>query len=227
MTRLVLISGALLISMGLTWLFPILFELSQGEVLSKMGRKVVWLSPLLIVAGSLSALWALRRPEAHQMPTPVRLAITGNVLFLSFCALELSDGLVRQDGRVFYWTSVLFFPALFLLIGLALARRWAWWIARFLTTSFALGFIGVAAAIPFGDVRSHGEPVSPWGRVWMIAVTLLFVSAALFVFRVLGAAESRCYFGMQPKPEPDAPPNGGPATSIENSNAHSGPPSVS
>lgn len=204
MTRVASISGALCISMGVAWLLPVFFELSYGEGLSALAKTVVWLGPVLIGGGLLLMVWSARRPREASVPAPVRMAITGNVLFLAFCALEFSDGLVRQGGRVFYWTSVLFVPALLLLAGLTLAHRWAWWLARGVTMSFTLGFIVLAVVIPFSDVRSEGVPVPPWGRVWMITVTLAFVCAAFFAFRALGHVQSRFYFRVSHQPEPSA-----------------------
>ena len=105
MTRLLLVIGSACLAMGTTWLLPIFFELSLGEPLSEIGRNVAWLGPAMLAAGIVLMAWGFRRPKPARLPGPVRMAITVNVLFLSFCSLEFSDGLVRQDGRLLYWTT--------------------------------------------------------------------------------------------------------------------------
>jgi hypothetical protein len=190
-------------------MLPVWFELSQGSVLSETGRRAVWVGPTIIAAGLILLFWAFQRPKEVRLPAPVRMAITGNVCFLSFCALEFSDGLVRQNGRVFYWTTFLFLPALLLLYGLASTRRWAWWSARCLVVLFAFWFLGSAFVIPFAHVQSHGETVPFWGRVWMIGVSLLFAGAAGYVFRALSHDETRRYFGIARSLEPGSANDGG------------------
>lgn len=196
MTRLAIVGGALCLLMGVAWLLPIVAQWWWGVALSGTAWKSVWVGPALIVGGLALLTWGYRRPAGDRMPSPVRMAVIGNVLFLSFCALEFSDGLVRQDGRVFYWTSVLFLPAFVILYGLVRARRWAWWVTRVLTALCAIWFFGFAIVLPFADVRGNGVPVPPWGRAWMIGVTLVFLAVAVYVFRVLGYAQSRSYFGV-------------------------------
>lgn len=227
MSRLLVVNGALCLSTGVAWLIPALFEWSERRLLSETGITVVWLGPALIVGGAISMVCGFRHRSESRIPAPVRMAITGNVLFVSFCVLEFSDGLLRQSGRLFYWTSVLFLPALLLLYGITMARRWAWWSARGLAALFTLWFVGFAVLIPFVDLRRQGEPVPPWGRIYMIGVSLLFVSAAACAFRELGRAEAMDYFGILPRAEPGAAPNGGPTTQPGDSRVSEGPPSVS
>jgi hypothetical protein len=111
-------------------------------------------------------------------------------------ALEFSDGLVRQGGRIFYWTSVLFLPALLLLYGLVSERRWAWWTARSMTAIFTLWFVGFMAIIPFADLRGSDGPVPWWGRVYMVGVSLIFASMTAYAVHALGRAEARDYFAL-------------------------------
>jgi hypothetical protein len=203
--RAVFATGALCVSMGASWMIPILFALSAGEALDSTGARVAWVGPALGVSGLLLLAAARHRSDAMRLPAPVRIAIVGVAAFLCFCALETSDGLVRQQGRVFYWTSVLFLPALALLYGLVLIRPWAWRIARLVTAGFATWFVAVAAFIPFADVQTHGVPVPPWGRVWMIGVSLAFAASAGNVFRALGHTDSRARFGVGPAPAPGGP----------------------
>jgi hypothetical protein len=73
----------------------------------------------------------------------------------SFCALEFSDGLVPQDGRVVYWTTSLFPPALVLLYGLLSVQRWAWWATRGLAAATGLWFLAFVALIPFADLQGQ------------------------------------------------------------------------
>jgi hypothetical protein len=164
--------------------------------LAPVGIAVVSLAVLLLMVGAL--LFKAGFPRRHEaaLPMAVRAAITGNVLFLSFCALEFSDGLIRQDGRVFYWTSVLFLPALCQLYGLVSAHRWAWWLARGVTALFTLWFLCFLVIIPFADMRTNGVIVPWWGRTYMICFTLLLASVAFTAFRALGSAEARGFFGL-------------------------------
>ncbi len=194
-SRLLTVCGALCMSMGVTCLVPAYFEWSGGVNLAGTGKTVVWLGATLILGGAVSVILGLRKGRGDvRIPGPVRSAIFVNILFLGFCAMEFSDGLLRQGGRVFYWTSVLFLPALMLLFGLVSARRWAWWSARCLAVVFALWCLGFAFLIPFTDLRAQGESVPPWGRVYMICVTLLMGGASVYAFRELGNARALEYF---------------------------------
>lgn len=195
-TRLVIVGGALFLLMGAAWLLPIAAQWWWGVGFSGTALRSVWVGPALIVCGLALLGWGRRGPAGERMPPSVRLAIIGNVLLLAFCALEFSDGLVRQDGRVFYWTSVLFLPALVILYGLVVGRRWAWWVARVLTALCAVWFLGFIAVVPFADLRADGVPMPARGRAWMIGVTLVFLTVSIYVFRVLGQPRSRSYFGV-------------------------------
>ncbi len=155
---------------------------------------VVSLGGILIAGGGATGLWACRRFRGGAMPAPVRATVMATIVFLSFCGLEFSDGLLRQDGRVFYWTSVLFLPALGLLYGLVSAHRWAWWVARIVSALAVLWFVAFMVLIPFADLRTDGVPV-PWrGRLYMIGVSLCFASIAAYAFRSLSLSEAKKYF---------------------------------
>lgn len=192
------IAALLFFAMGLAWLPPYAFELLLGAELSALASRWLWISPAMLVGALVFLLLGRQSTEARPpMPSPIRLAILINLLFLAFCSLEFADGVVRQEGRVFYWTSVLFLPALAILFGLVSAQRWAWWMARGFAITGSIFFAGMIAAIPFGDLRSQGQPVGPAGRGWMIAVTSIFFGAVVLVFRALGKAETRGYFDMR------------------------------
>lgn len=123
--------------------------------------------------------------------------MAGNGLFVSFCILEFSDGLFRQGGRMFYWTSILFLPALLLFCGQVLAHRWAWWAARIVTAIFTLWFVGFLLVIPFAHLHGSGGATPWWGRIYAAIVTLVFASISACAFRSLGRAEARTYYGIQ------------------------------
>jgi len=159
-----------------------------------MTAVVVSIAVLLIMGGGTMAIRAFRRSRNGDMPAPVRATTMATIIFLAFCGLEFSDGLIRQDGRVFYWTSVLFLPALALLYGLVAAQRWAWWTTRVVAVLAVVWFVAFTLMIPFADVRAEGVRV-PWqGRLYMGAVSVMFASLAAYAFRALGRSEAREYF---------------------------------
>jgi hypothetical protein len=128
------------------------------------------------------------------MASGVRAAVAANSLLLAFCALELSDRLVRQEGRFFYWTTVLFLPALLLFYGLLSARAWAWWTTRGLAAVSCLWFLVFVAVIPFADLRGQEGPVPWYGRIYMAGVSSVFAGVAAGAYWSLGRAEARRYF---------------------------------
>ena len=130
------------------------------------------------------------------MPAPVRVAVTGNILFLTFFALEISDGLIRQGGIIPLLSSGFFLPTLLLLYGLLWGRRWAWCTARGVAAIFTLWFLGFVAVIPFADLRGSQGPVRWWGRVYMVGVSLMLASILACVFRALGRPDTKGYFGL-------------------------------
>jgi hypothetical protein len=202
MTRWLLASGVLALLAGVALTILASVEWLEHGVLPNVGVMVVSLAGVFTFYGLGAIACGFRGWSGFSMPAPVRAAVAGNILFLAFCALEFSDGLIRQGGRVFYWTSVLFLPALLLLYGLVSERRWAWWTARGVTAIFTLWFVGFIAVIPFADLHGSDGPV-PWeGRVYMVGVSLIFTSISAYAFHLLGRAPARDYFGMSRRAEP-------------------------
>jgi len=195
MTRRFLVGGVLAVGFGVATLIPAMRRFLSGGDFSGLAALVVSLGILLIVGGGATAVLARRRSRDGAMPAPVRAAVMAIIVFLTFCGLEFSDGLLCQDGRVFYWTSVLFLPALGLLYGLVSAHRWAWWVSRVAAVFAIVWFITFTVLIPFVDLRTHGVPV-PWqGRLYTAGVSVFFASIAAYAFHSLGRAEARQYFG--------------------------------
>lgn len=193
--RLPFTCGILIASMGAASLIPLIGRdnVSNGEPLA---LTVAISATVSFISGLLLAKRQSRRLSSLQpLPPPVRMVITSCLLFLAFCAMEFSDGLVNQGGRVFYWTSVLFLPALALFFGLVLAKRWAWWIARVASALLTLWFITFICMVPFVNLQSNGVPI-PWpARIYVFTVTLVFASTAAYAFRSLGKPETKTYFG--------------------------------
>ena len=197
MARFILVGGVLAATSGVASLVPAVFEYLDRGFLGGLGIMVVSLGVVLILGGGAAIRFGFRRRSGASMPAPVRAAVMANILFLAFCALEFSDGLVRRGGRVFYWTSILFLPALVMLCGQVLGQRWAWWVARTVTALFVVWFVGFIAVIPFADLRGSGGVAAPWyGRVYTACVSLLFASVSAYAFRSLGNGEARRYFGL-------------------------------
>ena len=158
-TRLILVGGLLAASFGLALIVPALVPYLDRGVFSQLAWIVVSLGIVLVVGGAAAIMFARRRPSGIAMPAPVRAAVMAAILFLAFCVLELSDGLLRRNGRIFYWTAVLFLPALAMLYGLLAAQRWAWWISRGTAFLAALWFVAFIFLIPFAELRTDGVPV--------------------------------------------------------------------
>ena len=194
MPRLVLISGVLAVAFGVAVMIPALAENLNHGLFSGLAGVVVAFGILLILGGGAAILFARRRPSSVAMPAPVRATVMAAILFLAFCMLEFSDGLLRQDGRIFYWTSVLFLPALALLYGLVSAHRWAWWVTRVAAALAVLWSVAFMVIIPFADLRANGVSTPWWGRLYMEAVTLVFAGISFYVFRCLRRAEAKNYF---------------------------------
>lgn len=194
MPRLVLISGVLAVAFGVAVMIPALAENLNHGLFSGLAGVVVAFGILLILGGGAAILFARRHPSSVAMPAPVRATVMAAILFLAFCMLEFSDGLLRQDGRIFYWTSVLFLPALALLYGLVSAHRWAWWVTRVAAALAVLWSVAFMVIIPFADLRANGVSTPWWGRLYMEAVTLVFAGISFYVFRCLSRAEAKNYF---------------------------------
>src|SRR5262245_16703957 len=124
-SRLVLVSGILAVALGAGGIFPLVASLLGGGAIPRPGTVVLAVGLALIVGGLgiVGGTIGRVRRAGGSVPAPVRAVMMANVLFLAFCALELTDGWVYRGGRIFYWTSVLFVPALAVLYGQALAQR--------------------------------------------------------------------------------------------------------
>jgi hypothetical protein len=196
MRRKLLAGGATAILLGIGFVAPAIVATSEGRSWSVAAVAIVVLAGTLVLGGTSAIVLGLRRPGDSSMPAPARAVVLANMFFLAFCALETTDGLLRQEGRLFYWTSVLFVPALLVQGGLISARPWAWWLARGVTVLFVLWFAVFSVLIPFVDLRGSDGPVPWWGRLYMIAVSLLFASIAGCVLFALGRTETRAWFGV-------------------------------
>jgi hypothetical protein len=161
---------------------------------------IVSLGGISIVCGLAAVVAGVRRWRGLIMPSAVRMAVTANILFLPFFALEISDGLVRRGGAIHPVSSALFAPTLLLLYGLLAARRWAWWLARGVSALVSLCFLGFIAVIPWADLHGEQGPVPWWGRLYMIGVSLVLGGILAGGFVALGRPAARSYFGpLQPK----------------------------
>ncbi len=194
--RLLLVSGILCAALGAGGVFPaVIGWLARGGLQRQEG--IALAVGIALMLGGASIIWsALRRPRSASLsiPAPVRAAMAANLLFLAFCALETSDGLVYHNGRIIYWSTFLFVPALAVLYGHALAQRWAWWITRVLAAASALWFLAFILIIPFANLRGASGPTPWYGRLYMIAVSLVFASIAAYAFHSLGHSDARRYF---------------------------------
>jgi len=191
----ILFGGILSLASGAAALVPLAASFFGGDTMGRPAVMVLSLAVILMLAGAVMITKGRRQRVGAAVPPPVRAAILGNILFLAFFVLEFSDGLLRQHGRVFYWTSVLFVPALLLFYGLVSGRNWAWWTARGVAAILILWFVAFIVIIPFGDFK-RGSEVTPWyGRLYMMAFTLLLGSVVFAIFRALGSGEARRYFG--------------------------------
>jgi hypothetical protein len=158
---------------------------------------------VLIGCGVTAAVLGFRR-RATAMPAGVRAAVAANALVLVFLALELSDRAVRQDGKLFYWTTFLFPPALLVFGGLVAGRPWSWWVARGAAALGVLWFLSFLAVVPFAALQADGVPVPWYGRIYVAGVTLAFAGVLAAAFRALGRPETRNYFGLVRRPEASA-----------------------
>lgn len=182
--------------MGLAWLIPAAAAWAGRGSLSAHDLSIAALGPILILAGAGAIAYGFSSLQLRTIPSPVRAAMTGNALFIAFCALEFSDGLLRQGGRVFYWTSVCFVPALIVFYGQVLAQRWAWWMARLVAALFSAWFTVFLLMVPFVQLRGSGGAVPWWGRIYVATVTLVFASISIYAFRSLGRNEARRFYGV-------------------------------
>lgn len=190
-------SGILCAALGAGGMVPaVAGGLSRGA-LQRQEFLAVAIGLLLVVAGACIVGGVLRQQGTAGLlvPAPVRAVMAANVLFLAFCAMETSDGLIYRGGRLVYWTSFLFLPALAMFYGQVLAQRWAWWLARGLAAIVTLWFVGFIFILPFANLRGASGPTPWYGRLYMAAVTLVFAGISAYVFHCLGRADARKYFG--------------------------------
>ena len=197
MARWLTVCGFAAALMGAGMIVPLATAYAESRPTTHISVTVLLIACSLIVCGVAALLVSHRQRRRSSLPSAVRIAVIVNVLFLAFCLLELSDGLVRQEGRVFYWTTVLFFPALIILCGMLSACGWAWWTARGLSALASLLFLITVGLVPFADVRGQDGPAPWYGRAYMVCVSLTFAGAAASVYRSLGATEARTFFGVR------------------------------
>jgi hypothetical protein len=188
-------AGALAAIMGIAFTVPAIVARMETGRLTGVGLGFVAAGCGLIAGGALALAAGFRRRPAG-MPRSVRAAVAANVLVLGFLALELSDRSVRQDGKLFYWTTPLLPGALLLFAGLVAGRPWSWWAARGAAALGTLWFLGFLVIVPFAPLQAVGIPAPWYGRVYAAGVTLFFAVILASEFRSLGSSEARRYFGI-------------------------------
>jgi hypothetical protein len=174
---------------------PVVAHWLERDRLTGLGIGFIAAGCALIAGGATAAVLGFRRKSAG-MPSGPRAAVTATALVLGFLALELSDRSVRQEGKLFYWTTFLLPPALLLFGGLLAARPWSWRVARGAATVGVLWFLGFLAVVPFAPLQADGVPAPWYGRVYVAALTLAFAAVFAGAFRALGRPETRRYFGV-------------------------------
>ena len=193
--RFLLAGGSLVALMGAAMIPPVLLARLESGGQTAIGIGVIAVSCGMVMCGIMAVLVGFRQRRGAGMPSGVRAAVAANILFLAFFALEWSDRLVRQDGRIVYWSSFLVLPALWLFCGLLTARWWAWWTSRGAAALGVLWFLGFVVVIPFADLKTDGVPVPWYGRIYMACVSLVFAGILAGAFWSLGRPETRNYFG--------------------------------
>jgi hypothetical protein len=187
--------GGLLIAIGMALILPVVAAWIEKGGLTAKGIGFLTAGCGLIASGAIVTAVGFRQRTAR-MPSSVLAAVAANGLVLAFLALELSDRSVRQDGKLFYWTTFLLLPALLLYFGLVRARPWSWWVARGVAAIGVLWFLGFLVVLPFAPLQADGVPAPWYGRLYMAGVTVAFAAILAVAFRSLGCAESRSYFGL-------------------------------
>ena len=195
MARVFLPGGTLAAMMGIALMVPVIVAQMETGRLTGLGIGFVVAGCGLIACG-VTALRAGFRRRPTGMPSGVRAAVAANVLVLGFLALELSDRSVRQDGKLFYWTTFLLPPALLLFAGLVAGRAWSWWAARGVAALGILWCVGFLVIVPFAPLQADGIPAPWYGRVYAASVTIIFALILAGAFRSLGRPEARSYFGL-------------------------------
>lgn len=180
---------------GAGLILPVVVNWLERVHLTALGISFIAAGCGLILCGPAAVFLGFRNP-GDGMPSGVRAAVAANSLILAFLALELSDRAVRQDGKLFYWTTFLLLPALVQFIGLVGAQRWSWWAARGTAALGVIWFLGFLVVIPFVPLQADGIPTPWYGRLYMAAVTLVLAGIFAGAFRALGQPETRSYFGV-------------------------------
>jgi hypothetical protein len=188
-------AGWLVVLIGIALLLPVIVARIEKGRLTAVGIGFLTVGGGSIAGGVIAAAAGWRK-SAPVMPSGVRAAVAANGLVLAFLALELSDRSVRQDGKLFYWTTFLLLPALLLYFGLARGRPWSWWAARGVAALGVVWLLGFLIVVPIAPLQADGIPAPWYGRVYVAAVTLAFAGILATAFRSLGRSESRSYFGM-------------------------------
>lgn len=201
MARSLLAGGSLVTCMGAAMLLPVGQARLETGTTSPVGIGVAVAGCCMALLGTVAVVSGFRK-RSSLMPAGVRAAAMANAMVLAFFALEFSDRLVRQEGRIFYWSTFLLLPAFVLFCGLVAARRWAWWAARSAAAGATLWFLGFVFLIPFADLKTHGVPVPWYGRAYMICVSLVFGAIMGGAFRSLGRPDARSYFGLISRTSP-------------------------
>jgi hypothetical protein len=120
--RVLLADGSAAWLMGADLLFPILAAYWDGRALTRSAIGIISAGCLLMVCGTAAVCVGRRHRRGSIMPSGVRATVAANVVFLVFFALELSDPVVRQEGRIFYWSTLLVLPAGLPFCGLLAAQ---------------------------------------------------------------------------------------------------------
>lgn len=196
MLRFSLPAAAAALLMGVAALPPVILDTLERGGPTSIGILVTLIGCPLTVFGVTALVMGIRRTPVSNMPSGARIVATANVLFLAFFTLELSDLLVRQNGKMIYWTNFLFLPSLILFWGLLTTRRWAWWMARGIAALGVLWFLAFSLLIPFGNIQRDGVPASWEQRAYMICASLLFAGVLTCAFWSIGRLETRSYFGL-------------------------------
>lgn len=196
MARWLLAGGLSAALMGVGLAIPVIVAHAEMRSPTEFALALLLAAGMLGAAGITAVVAGLWQGSGPSMPSGVRAAVLANLVLLAFCALELSDRLVRQEGRVFYWTTFLFPPALATFYGLVSARWWAWWVCRVVTGVATLWFLAWVLLIPFADVRGEDGPVPWYGRVFMVSVCVAFAGVSTGAFWSLGHPTARSYFGF-------------------------------
>lgn len=125
------------------------------------------------------------------LPTSLLIGLGATIIFLALFALEISHGMIRENGTLAK-SLFAFPPTLLLFWGMLTRQRWALLGARVAAFLGALWFFGwaLAAAIL--------RPVDQYGPVWVwiMGVSLVLGSILVAGFLGLGRASTRQHYGL-------------------------------